>query len=732
MVSTSSWRVLSAIEYGMVEMQHSPLTYTVVPVAALAVIAILDVMIAVRALAKHRSDLGTSDLIYAQRDILWTLPFLVMLGFIAVWCWMGRYTEGFRALIILTIGAIVGVVLVMLRPFERKGLQALPFSGGMAVTLLRDALLLVVSTVVSFFALESSWNEALPAMAESMVVVNFALIAIFLIFLYLLGQRSGVLVAFGVMALAAVGVAQYFVAMYKGTAILPSDLTGLGTLAAVGGGYQYELSARLLENFTVVLVTVGALSLMQQVPVRKKKRRALSAIANSVLAAAVLAGTFVGFTAIDFVDDLGMEQSYWVSLPPYQAQGFLPSFFTLLQRMEVEVPEGYTQEKAEEIEARYVEQYDEVSGSSPARLAAEQQFEAEKPTVIAIMNESFSDLSLYNGLGVGYPGPAQFNSLDSVVSGSVEVSVLGGGTCNSEFEFLTGGSLSFIGAGKFPYNEFDLSAIPSLPKQFSTMGYETIAIHPQAGSNWNRENAYKYLGFNQFLTIDDFPDAEYFHSGPRDAVTYDKIIELVQVDDTPKFIFDVTMQNHGGYELGYSSEALADVASIPGLDANMYAQVNDYLACVEASERDLVAFLDELRGIGKPVVVIFFGDHQPGLAGSLATAFLPGEDATISAWRQYQTPYLIWSNYGLQAGDFGPLSSTIGLPLLGSVALNLIGAPMTDFQKASLTAMQEVTAYNAVGAQLPDGSIVSMDSDQRPQVINDISYIQYRNVGDSL
>ena len=130
------------------------------------------------------------------------------------------------------------------------------------------------------------------------------------------------------------------------------------------------------------------------------------------------------------------------------------------------------------------------------------------------------------------------------------MSAYGGGTCNTEFEFLTGNSMSYLGSGVYPYTIYDLLDTKNLAEQFKDLGYTTTAMHPNHGTNWNRENVYSGFGFDRFMTINDFQDAEKLRGMVSDAATYDKILEMLESDSAPQFIFDVTMQNHSGYDTG--------------------------------------------------------------------------------------------------------------------------------------------------------------------------------------
>ena len=59
----------------------------------------------------------------------------------------------------------------------------------------------------------------------------------------------------------------------------------------------------------------------------------------------------------------------------------------------------------------------------------------------------------------------------------------------------------------------------------------------------------KYFGFDQFLDKDSFTDPYRLRGYISDKSAFDKIIEQYEIgkSEGSQFIFEVTMQNHGGY-----------------------------------------------------------------------------------------------------------------------------------------------------------------------------------------
>lgn len=270
--------------------------------------------------------------------------------------------------------------------------------------------------------------------------------------------------------------------------------------------------------------------------------------------------------------------------------------------------------------------------------------------------------------------------------------VTGGGTTNTEFEFLTGCSMANFGPGVYPYTVYDLSRAEGLPRQFSALGYATTAMHPQIGTNWNRVNAYSDLGFDRFLTIDDFEGSDTLRGHVTDRATYDKVLDVLASGSEPQFIFDVTMQNHSGYDTGLLGEEDTTHLSIDGADDPL---VDEYVSLIRHSDEDLEYFIERLRELDRPVVLVFFGDHQPYLTQGYNDLWYPGEDAAEHARRVYQTDYVVWANYDIAGCDQVSEVDDVSASFLASEVAQLIGAPLTSFQKAHIElrrALPEISA----------------------------------------
>ena len=108
----------------------------------------------------------------------------------------------------------------------------------------------------------------------------------------------------------------------------------------------------------------------------------------------------------------------------------LLNFVAQIRRMKLSEPDDYSVRELNDLYSEYG--FDE----------SEDNF---KPNIIVVMNESFSDLSVLSPELTNEGYMPYFNSLtEDVIKGYAYVSTIGGGTSNSEYEFLTGNSMAFL------------------------------------------------------------------------------------------------------------------------------------------------------------------------------------------------------------------------------------------------------------------------------------------------
>ena len=619
-----------------------------------------------------------------------------------------------------------------------------------------DAVLIVAATLIADIALElpsniAVWNmKPVPFLIDMVIAIGLVAVP-FLV-------SSGRTLASKIMCvvLFAIGIAEYTVLQFKNLPIQPGDLFALGTAAAVGAnttsGYTLTVGTGCMYGIAALIASLILISLTS----RDRKRiveangeQAACSIwaadgenADSLAKRAigyrivgwVLFALFIGQFTIPYANRLGISVYTWKPIPSYQDNGFLSSFVSTAQLMIPQKPKGYSKQIADKTVKELASRYDEENGEGSAAKAARDQYSQQKPNIVVVMNETFSDLSIYDSIkDAGYDGPQYLKSLypDSILHGTLQVSAMGGGTCNSEFETLTGNSMAFIGSGVYPYETYNMN-IDNIVSQLKGQGYDTHAIHPAAGSNWNRDGVYSAFGFDTFDDEATFVGATRFRNRIDDASTYSKTLEYLNGSDTPQFIFDVTLMGHSGYETGLVPEDKQVNCTVDGLDEKNQNKLNEYLATSNEEDAQLKTLIDGIKKSKKPTIVLFFGDHQPALSEAIG-----GEsDDIVQTEMQWQTCYTMWANYDVASSVKGTELDT-STSYLSALLCHEVGIPMTDRQKAAYLLMEDVPKINVVGAYLAknskhegewenvDAAVVNSES------METLSYLQYRNLFDT-
>ena len=623
-------------------------------------------------------------------------------------------------------------------------------------SIILDAVLIVAATLIADIALEfpsniTVWNmKPVPFLID--MVIALGLVAVpFLV-------SSGRTLASKIMCvvLFAIGIAEYTVLQFKNLPIQPGDLFALGTAAAVGAnttsGYTLTVGTGCMYGIAALIASLILISLTS-----RDRKRIVEAngeqAACSIWAADgenadglakraigyriagwVLFALFIGQFTIPYANGLGISVYTWKPIPSYQDNGFLSSFVSTAQLMIPQKPKGYSKKTADETVKELASRYDDENGEGSAAKAASDQYSQQKPNIVVVMNETFSDLSIYDSIkNAGYDGPQYLKSLysDSILHGTLQVSAMGGGTCNSEFETLTGNSMAFIGSGVYPYETYNMN-IDNLVLQLKGQGYDTHAIHPAAGSNWNRDGVYSAFGFDTFDDEATFTGATRFRNRIDDASTYSKTIEYLNGSDTPQFIFDVTLMGHSGYETGLVPEDKRVNCTVDGLDEKNQNKLNEYLATSNEEDAQLKTLIDGIKKSKKPTIVLFFGDHQPALSEAIG-----GEsDDIVQTEMQWQTCYTMWANYDV-AGSVKGTELDTSTSYLSALLCHEAGIPMTDRQKAAYLLMEDVPKINVVGAYLAknskhDGEWENVDAAVvNSESMKKLSYLQYRNLFDT-
>ena len=243
-------------------------------------------------------------------------------------------------------------------------------------------------------------------------------------------------------------------------------------------------------------------------------------------------------------------------------------------------------------------------------------------------------------------------------------------------------------------------------------------MHPYPAENWKRDECYPNMGFDEFLAGDYYKGCETFRNYVSDRADYQKIIELVEQKKNPDdklFVFNVTMQNHGGYDIPLRSDI--DLISVEKQYEN-YGDLINYLTLMRESDKAFIKLLEYFSEQDDPVLICMFGDHQPALDDVFISSL--GEYSEIAdIEKRYITPYIIWGNYDF---DLGNENKDMSINYLGANLLKIAGIH-SEYMEYLLDLEKEIPIINQAGYQTADEKWhdISEENDK----LNEYKALQY-------
>ncbi|HGP0301950.1 TPA: LTA synthase family protein [Enterococcus faecium] len=408
-----------------------------------------------------------------------------------------------------------------------------------------------------------------------------------------------------VVTIGVLGFANYMKMSYRQEPIYPDDLKMITEI-----GLLKDMTGTML--FTVILAAAGTvLGLFCWYMFRslKKGRRFQLIRLTTLLVAIGLLGYISNFNNPDnLLRKAYNKTALWIPYSQkmnYYNTGFIGGFLYNLKVEPMDEPEGYSKAKIKEITEKYQKLADEKNKA----------VEEESPNIVFVMSESFSDPSRLNGVEVsGEPLADYYEVADQTYSGNMLSQNYGGGTANIEFEALTGFSMALFNAQlTTPYTMLvpKMDQLPSIISALNAQSYQTTAIHPYNTSMYKREDVYQTLGFDQFISERTMTYTDTIENNPyiSDESAYKEVMTLLKEEKAPQFIHLVTMQTHmpynGKYDrLGYSAEIS---------DGSGTLDLENYLQDISYSSAALKQFTEELKNLSRRTLVVFWGDHLPGI-----------------------------------------------------------------------------------------------------------------------
>lgn len=217
---------------------------------------------------------------------------------------------------------------------------------------------------------------------------------------------------------------------------------------------------------------------------------------------------------------------------------------------------------------------------------------------------------------------------EALLAGRIDVPAWGANTIRTEFAAITGLGEKAIGLDRFnPYERFAQLPLPSLATLARAAGYRTICVHPYTASFYARHRVMPNLGFDRFIQLESFGDADRDGGYVTDVALARFVADLVRTEGPDLFLFVISIENHGPWDAkhdGHPPAALPPAwAALPSA-----AELGRWLRHIEATDGAVAILREALEQQGQGWFG-FYGDHQPSIAGP----FDEGRQTDYWLWR---------------------------------------------------------------------------------------------------
>ena len=537
--------------------------------------------------------------------------------------------------------------------------------------------------------------------------------------------------------------AHAYVMVFRGTVFQPMDFFSITTAMGVANTYDFSPTATMmLATFLFIFLTNYAIKTntpKYTIPTKIISRALTGTFSTVVLIIFFFTSTFA---------NLGVKPDFWKQERGYNRYGFVFNFFCNTKYLWMSPPDGYDSSKIEEHISNVVDGKDEY------------EYSDDLPNIICIMNESLSDLNVLGDFKTNEDYMPFMRSLtENTIKGNCYVPVVGAGTSNTEFEFLTGHSTAFLPSGSNAYMLYIKNPIATLVSTLKAQRFSSFALHPYYAGGWKRTDVYGNFGFDNFISLEDIfepsvlglyrensDDPDYVQEivnqhYPQntnmllrqyisDDYNYDILIKDFENrnKEVPYFAFNVTMQNHGGYTtsaLNFEEKIYTTSLS------KSYPKVNKYLSLVKASDDAFKELIEYFTNVEEPTIICMFGDHHPTVEKEFVAEVLGVKslsDVTIEQEQaRHATPFFIWANYDIEEQYIEKLS----VNYLSSLVLQTAGARLTEYNKYLLKLAKTLPVINTVGYIDNKGIYYKWDQESPyTEILEGYKKIQYNNIFD--
>lgn len=638
-------------------------------------------------------------------------------------------------------------IFLKLRDFDTAS-----FQGKMRVFATGLLLSMLTTFVLQFAMFFQEWGrynqttnviQALQYAAEYMFKAQawFSVFEFFLLFLVVLViiNRYFLTIALYLILTIVMFVAEYMKVKARNEPILFSDLSEV----TAANGLTGMVNKQLLTASIICILGIIIIAVLLEYWVKKRRLGNFGKAVHNMLFQAVgvrigivlIAG---GILAIPFMVNADRNQA-WLSHAGYERvvysseddalwNGPLATFLSNVSTIIMREPSGYSAKTMRKVQHRYEREAQNINVNRTSSKKSQ--------TLIYVLSESLTDPNEIKELH--YSGENVSKNIDQVmqqstVSGKMLSSGYGGGTANIEYMTLAGFPLAtYAPEMTVPYVQVVpfANVVPNVASLFQ----KKEILHPFVGSLYNRQGAYKKMGINHFYTTDSDknPYPKKYQAGitkadyPSDENAFKFLESKISSssNNQSQFLQLMTMQNHMPYVAGEYPNNNYHVLS-PAVSGGTKTQIESYLAGVHESDLALKKLINKLDKSSRPVTMVFYGDHWPGIF----TFVDPQKQAKIA----HETDYFIYQNDAAKKLDNGAqkqnrnYASPSDFPAMTLQAMNVKVSPFFALQtdvKDELPAFANYTRGTFVDNNGNELKTKDLTTKQK-KLLHDFKLVQY-------
>ncbi len=245
---------------------------------------------------------------------------------------------------------------------------------------------------------------------------------------------------------------------------------------------------------------------------------------------------------------------------------------------------------------------------------------------------------------------------------------------------------------------------------------------------WNRDKVYGLMGFDRFISMDNMGEYqnknefEYIRSYMSDRTSYSAVINqfVNKKPDEPMFVFNVTMQNHGGYSGDYPNFTPDIEITNP---EGTYKETEQYLSLIRESDRAFEELVYYFSNWEEPIIIMMFGDHQPAVEQEFFEEMLgkPINELTGEELQaRYKVPFIVWANFDIQSETDVKASPNY----LSNILMEKAGLPKSEVNEFLDGVRPQIPQINAMGHYSADGVWQKNDASLSP-ILAEYSSFEY-------